>query len=502
MQVSSRLAMYLDYISGDEDEDVEENGKYGSDNDAGSDSSSSSSDSPRQSFQECVPGSFSQTPQWPQSYRHSMDIYSNITSPSLSILSPSISRFTSSYLSTSFRRTVSPDVSASLMKPFLPTEKEKLESSASEQLLPGTAKYSAVKVVDAHEMPHGCSVTQGVLNGMNALCGVGILSTPYAVKEGGWIGLSLLFVLAIACCYTGLLLKLCLESQQGIVTYPDIGQAAFGTFGRIFISIILYTELYGCCVEYLILEGDNLASLFPDAYLNYLGMHLQSNVLFTILAAIFVLPTVWLRDFNILAYLSAGGVLASIMVFMCVFWVGTMNNVGFTETGPLLNLSKLPVSIGLYGYCYSGHSVFPNIYASLKRRNKFVNVLLISFLICAAMYGGIAIMGFAMFGNETFSQITLNLPKHFVVSRIAVWTTVINPFTKYLTGFVMAFIGSFLSMLLCLILPATCFLKLFGSKATISQKICCVAIVIIGTICSIAGTVSSVVGMMKSFLGD
>lgn len=71
------------------------------------------------------------------------------------------------------------------------------------------------------------------------LCGVGILSTPYAVKQGGWAGLSILLVFAVLSFYTGLLLRRCLDSQPGLETYPDIGQAAFGTVGRFAISVSL-----------------------------------------------------------------------------------------------------------------------------------------------------------------------------------------------------------------------------------------------------------------------
>jgi vesicular inhibitory amino acid transporter len=80
--------------------------------------------------------------------------------------------------------------------------------------------------------------------GLNVLCGVGILSTPYAAKEGGWLGLSILLIFAVLSFYTGMLLRDCLDSEPGLGTYPDIGQAAFGTAGRVVISVSLVLSFH------------------------------------------------------------------------------------------------------------------------------------------------------------------------------------------------------------------------------------------------------------------
>ncbi|AES62112.2 transmembrane amino acid transporter family protein [Medicago truncatula] len=536
-------------IESDEEDDKDFNkGDDGND----SDSSNYSNENPPQRKQS------SYNPSWPQSYRQSIDLYSSVPSPSIGFLgNSSLTRLSSSFLSTSLTRRHTPEVLPSVTKPLIqPTEEEKHQRRSSHTLLPPLSRRSSLLKKESkvsHEVPsRHCSFGQAVLNGINVLCGVGILSTPYAAKEGGWLGLSILFIFGILSFYTGLLLRSCLDSEPGLETYPDIGQAAFGTAGRIAISIVLYVELYGCCIEYIILEGDNLASLFPNAYLNLGGIELNPQTLFAVVAALAVLPTVWLRDLSVLSYISAGGVIASVLVVLCLLWIG-IEDVGFQRSGTTLNLGTLPVAIGLYGYCYSGHAVFPNIYTSMAKPNQFPAVLVACFGVCTLLYAGGAVMGYKMFGEDTLSQFTLNLPQDLVATKIAVWTTVVNPFTKYplyaityaLTispvamsleelipanhaksylfsifirtglvfstlviglsvpffGLVMSLIGSLLTMLVTLILPCVCYLRILRGKVTRIQAGLCITIIVVGVACSSVGTYSALAEIVKSLSG-
>uniref|UniRef100_A0A0A9EJ88 Amino acid transporter transmembrane domain-containing protein n=1 Tax=Arundo donax TaxID=35708 RepID=A0A0A9EJ88_ARUDO len=272
-------------------------------------------------------------------------------------------------------------------------------------------------------------------------------------------------------------------------------------------------------------------------------MTLNSHVFFAILTTLIVMPTTWLRDLSCLSYLSAGGVIASILVVICLFWVGVVDHVGFDNEGTALNLPGIPIAIGLYGYCYSGHGVFPNIYSSLKNRNQFPSILFTCIGLSTILFAGAAVMGYKMFGEATESQFTLNLPENLVVSKVAVWTTVANPITKYaLTitplamsleellppnqqkysniimlrsalvvstliialsvpffGLVMALIGSLLSMLVTYILPCACFLAILKRKVTWYQILACSFIIVVGVCCACVGTYSSLSRIIQNY---
>ncbi|GAY47913.1 hypothetical protein CUMW_107980 [Citrus unshiu] len=333
-------------------------------------------------------------PTWPQSYRQSMDIYSTVTSPSLGFLKPSSLSALSGSMSSLYKRSQPASyLESSLSKPLISDlEKEEVLSPRVHWNVPSRSRLSNISdmprsrmssISDSLPPARKCSLAQSCLNGINVLCGVGLLATPYAIKEGGWSSLSLLFIFGIIAFYTGILLQECLDSAPGLTTYPDVGQAAFGITGRLIVA--------AASIEYLIMMSDNLASLFPHTSMNFGGLHLDCHKIFSITATLVVLPTVWLRDLTLLSYISVGGVITTGVVVLCLLWIGVVDAVGFHPYGTALDLSNLPVTIGLYGFAYAGHSVFPNIYSSMQEPKKFPFVLMISFVFCSLLNAGVLI---------------------------------------------------------------------------------------------------------------
>ncbi|KAG5240124.1 amino acid transporter AVT1I [Salix suchowensis] len=332
-----------------------------------------------------------------------------------------------------------------------------------------------------------------------------------------------------------------MDSDPLIRSYPDIGEKAFGYKGRVVVSIFMYLELYLVAVEFLILEGDNLYKLFPNAGFKLAGLYIGGKTAFVLLTALVILPTTWLKSLGMLAYVSAGGVSASIILVGCVLWVGAVDGVGFHEDGVLLNWGGLPTTLSLFTFCYCGHAVFPTLCNSMKDRSQFSKVLLVSFVTSTVTYGSMAVLGYLMYGEYLKSQVTLNLPIRKIGSQLAIYTTLVNPLTKYAVitapiataieetfvfrdsrylsilvrtvivistvvvalaipffGYVMAFTGAFFSVTVSMLLPCLCYLRIDKSARSFGlELVFIVGILMIGSFVGIIGTYTSIKQIVK-----
>ncbi|KAK9822688.1 hypothetical protein WJX81_000906 [Elliptochloris bilobata] len=395
----------------------------------------------------------------------------------------------------------------------------------------------------------GTSELQTLFNSVNALCGIGLLATPFALAEMGWLALMLMLALGGLFCHTGLLLERCMDAPW-MRSYPDIGERAFGSRGRVAVAVMLYAELYLTSVDLLILAGDNLGAVAPG--FQPFGAGFGSQGAWTVVAAAAALPTVWLRSLGLLAWLSALGVVVSFGLTGLVAWEGTL--LGFPHRSPpALRPAGALLALGLISFNYGGHALFPSLISAMRRRSAYPRVLGATFASVVAVYVAAAALGYGAFGDSAKQNVTLNMQATLpgaLPTKLAVWIVIVAPFTKYalvltpiataleellprqaaekgagccgllqslgvrtalvastlavavsvpLFAFVMAFVGSFLAMTGCVTVPALCYYCIRRAELRGAERVGTLAIVVVGVVLSVAGTVDSVLQITAAY---
>lgn len=324
---------------------------------------------------------------------------------------------------------LSPSALSHMQSPHDAPPPSKLPPSPPLQL----AADDKLKVLNLSPQDHSegkSSFFQATLNCVSLLYGLGILSSPYAVAKAGWMGLIISVIVSTTYGYTAHLMAKCVEyDPEKCTNYQDIAKLTLGKRMRKVITALFYMELTGTLIGYCISMGDNLNYIFPHLGFSVPGL---SNRNFMIcVVSLIILPSVWLRDLSALSFTSIWCIASSVLLLVGVMLAATVNHIGFHHPPPFLRIKGVPVAAGLYAFSYGGTSVFPSICKSMKDPSKFTQVLILSFFIATASIGGLGVAGAFMFGDHTASQVTLSMPSHYITTKIVLWMTILTPIFKF-----------------------------------------------------------------------
>ncbi|CAG8655365.1 7577_t:CDS:2, partial [Gigaspora margarita] len=263
------------------------------------------------------------------------------------------------------------------------------------------------------------TIKESILNFCNLLMGAGALSLPLALNYSGWIlGALLFFFGLIVTNYAAIILIKCLRFKEGVYTYPDIAEIAFGKMGKYVILVFFTLETITSTIALVILIGDSLQVLFPDI----------SIILLKIISWAILVPLT-LVDMKYLSYFSILGVLTAVFLAVVIVINGFVNN---EQPGSLLNPMKTELWPTNWNYL---PLIFPSIYLNMKSPDKYPTVVNISFAISTMVYLLLGVCGYMMFGNQTKPEITQNIKSTSYVLKILnqfiIWLVALSPFTKF-----------------------------------------------------------------------
>ena len=266
-------------------------------------------------------------------------------------------------------------------------------------------------------------------NVSNLIQGTGILGVPYAVRQGGWAAVAMIFFVAFLCCHTGKLLIDCMyekSKKTGIrrrlrVNYPEVAEACHGHKGHVLVGIVQCIEMFGGVIMYVVLLGtvwhDMLKSYIPS-----LGIKEWAAINCCV-----ALPSLFIRKMSVVSWFSMVSVfslMSSLFVLIAICFTQVpnwkLNNI------PDFDPQTFPVGFGIIVFSYTAHAVFPSIEGSMKKPEQFNNMLNSSFLLAAGIKAALGTFMVLTYGKSTKEVATVTLSDHKVFSYAATSLVISN----------------------------------------------------------------------------
>ncbi|KAL9012630.1 MAG: hypothetical protein Q9173_002621 [Seirophora scorigena] len=337
-------------------------------------------------------------------------------------------------------------------------------------LLVRRVEHEDGKIVE--EIVGRSTLPQTILNSVNVLVGVGILSLPLAMRYSGWVfGMLSLLSAALSTRYTARILAKCLNRYPLITHFSELGSAAFGIKTRIAVEMLITFELAAACVALVVLFADSLDALIPG----------WGIVEWKVVCGIVILPL----NFVPLRYLSITSVfgvtcsmgiviLVSINGLMKGHFPGSLREPAPTHLFPD-QWSTLPLSFGLF----MGKSS-----QDLLRRSSTRPIISSADKLLGLDARSVAsppgLAGLSGYGRGLLRGAVR-----------AVLTVVILVVAILVPSFdtVMSLMGSVFCFTICIILPLAFYLKIFDAEISKKEKAFDWGMIGISAVLGLAGTV-------------
>jgi len=265
----------------------------------------------------------------------------------------------------------------------------------------------------------------------NTIQGLPILVIPYAVRNGGYLAILTLLLVAVASNYTGKTIVRCLyetDPQSGKRkrvrnSYADVGDAFLPKIGGHLVLCTQFLELLFVASVYPLLVGELLAKSFP---------HVAASCwLWTLIGGVLFVPNMFLRNLSQVAWTSILTVLSAKVIFITVLAYGLLHFQKW-ELSSLehFDASTYPSALGILVASYLSQPFVPLIEGSMRHKDKFDLLMNFSYGIMTLLNVIIGIVAYISFQPNTAEVITNNLPEGSFRRAVNVMAAVLS-FTSY-----------------------------------------------------------------------
>lgn len=411
----------------------------------------------------------------------------------------------------------------------------------------GEIDHDNISFSHGREHSEGGSSFLAYFNIVCVVAGTGALGLPGALKQGGWIGLFTLVIGWTFSTYSGIVLIRCLyhNGRTRLSSYQEVAESAFGKIGGWLSFFFTAITLIGVPVLYLLLSAQNLHQVCKGT-----AGELTFHIWVIICAVIVGIPFVFFRSMKEVGFLSAFGMLATVVTVFIVLIVAVQDKRPKPDvTHDNVIWDQFPIALSSIVFSFGGNPVYAHVEAGMKNPGNWNRVIIAALSTCAALYFLTAIPGYYIYGTTVESPVynsipeggakiasiviitvhvlmaapilmtsfSLDLEKLFGISSfnhsrvmvvvlrfilrltMLVIVAVIAAFVPFF-GDILSLLGAFSNCTLILIFPIVFYLKLTGWRNKHwAELILCFFVVLVGIVGLVFGTISAIEALKTSF---
>ncbi|SAL97590.1 hypothetical protein [Absidia glauca] len=191
-----------------------------------------------------------------------------------------------------------------------------------------------------------------------------------------------------------------------MTTFKEISTTCFGSIGGWVTFFFLAWILIGAPTLYMVLAGQNLSQLCQGT-----AAELNQKIWTIIMCIVIGVPFVLVKSMKEVAWMSAFGSVATVVVVLIVLIMACMNQ---SAVGPAVHdgviWDQFPAALATISFSFGGNVIYPHVEASMAKPKQWPWVIAAGLSTCAFLYILCAVPGYYIYGRATLSPIYNNLP--------------------------------------------------------------------------------------------
>jgi proton-coupled amino acid transporter len=264
-----------------------------------------------------------------------------------------------------------------------------------------------------------------MINLVKSFIGLGILAAPSGFQLAGFFPATALICInaALSMCTISMQTKTKERYGSRVKTYTDLGEAAFGTPGRLIVALSIALNQLMCCIGYVMFFMEQMNSVFspvPEVQdPAYPDMPVESpkdleRAIFWMTISILLAMTAYFESMKQLSFISMFALASIISSLIYVLITDLFLIYGEHEKGlwthKICDLSGLPYFFGIALFMFEGNAIALEVYQqTADAPRNFMTALNRAVVITVCLIVLIGSLSYAAYGDFTKSIILLNL---------------------------------------------------------------------------------------------